>query len=447
MKQELEQVDAAHDLGTQMHDCIRELFPLHRAITGTGVRESLRYLQQFLPLKIHEVPTGTPVFDWTIPQEWEVSEAFIADVDGNRIVDYADHNLQLMSNSQPVNGRFKFSDLKQHLFTLSEEMDPSWIPYRTAFFREDWGFCLNRGQFDRLSKHDSEEFDVVIDSKFFDGSLTYGEATIEGKTDDEILVYAHCCHPSLANDNLSGMAVAAFFARQLLARIERGDVPRKTYKFIFAPATIGAITWLARNQASLHKIRGGLILSLLGDSGGFTYKRSRLKNSTINRAVELSFDELQTNGQVRQFTPFGYDERQFCSPGINLPVGCLMRTANGEFPEYHTSGDNLEFVTPAALLESLHLVVKILTAVEQNEIPVSNQPCCEPQLGERGLYRAFGQHDDRGRFQEAVLWVLNLADGEHDLLDIAKQSKLPFGLVLEAANVLCEHELVHFSND
>jgi len=296
----------------------------------------------------------------------------------------------------------------------------------------------------RLKQNEGESFRVLIDSNHFDGSLTYGEATIKGQTDETILVYAHVCHPSLANDNLSGIAVAVFFAKHLLDRIANGDIPRKTYKFVFAPATIGAITWLAQNRSSLKNIDGGLILSLLGDEGKFTYKQSRDPGSRIDRAVECSLTELNVEFETRRFTPFGYDERQFCSPGLNLPMGCIMRSANGEFPEYHTSGDNLEFVTAPSLAESLQVVTAVLTTLEQNGIPINQNPCCEPQLGNRGLYKAFGQHDDRGRFQEAVMWVLSLAEGEHDLIAISRHADLPFALVREAADVLVQHELLHF---
>ncbi len=433
------------DLGVQMYQCITDLFPFHRSISGDGVRDTLKHLQKTLPIEIHEVPTGTRVFDWTVPQEWRIHDAFIADRDGTRLVDYRQSNLQVLSGSQPISGRFSFEQLKPNLLTLPEEQDPDWIPYRTAFFRDAWGFCVSRRQLDRLQRDPAEEFDVVIDAEYFDGSLSYGEVTIPGKSDETILVYAHCCHPSLANDNLSGMAVAAFLGKQLVERSQSGDTPERTYIIVFAPATIGAITWLAQNESSLSKICGGLILSLLGDDGDFTYKKSRCDASSINRAVELTLSQQQdVQWSVRRFTPFGYDERQFCSPGINLPIGCLMRTPNGEFSQYHTSADNLDFVTPKSLANSLHIVTSILRNLEQNEIPVSHNSRCEPQLGVHGLYRAFGQHDDRGRFQEAVMWVLNLADGEHDLFAIAERGELPFPLVREAAVVLLDRGLIHF---
>ena len=436
--------DATCDVGAQMHQTMETLFPLHRSITGEGVRETLRHLQGLLPLEIKEVPTGTAVFDWQVPQEWRLNDAHISDVDGNRIVDYQNSNLQIISGSQPIQGTFTFQELRPHLMTLPEELNPSWIPYRTAFFREAWGFCVSRNQLDQLARNENESFHVVIDSEFADGSLTYGEATITGQTEETILVYAHICHPSLANDNLSGMVVAAYFANQLQRRVADGDVPRKTYKFVFAPATIGAITWLARNESTISSISGGLILSLLGDSGKFTFKQSRQATSKINRTVANALTQANVNFETRPFTPFGYDERQFCSPGIDLPMACLMRTPNGEFPEYHTSGDNLKFVSTESLEESLRVVGCALTAFEQNETPINDYPNCEPQLGERGLYRAFGQHDDRGRFQEAVMWVLNLADGEHDLVAIADRSCLPFDLIRESADVLFQHELIHF---
>ncbi|MDG1873875.1 MAG: DUF4910 domain-containing protein [Mariniblastus sp.] len=431
-------------VGQQMHRCITQLFPYHRSNAGVGLRQTLSDLQDILPIKVHEVPTGTKVFDWEVPQEWRIKDAFIADEAGQRIVDYCDSNLAVMSGSLPIRARMRAAELRPNLLTLKEELNPDWVPYRTAFFRDAWAFCVSHKQWARLNQDDQEVFNVVIDSEFIDGSLTYGEVTIEGQTKETILVYAHCCHPSLANDNLSGVAVAAFLGKQLLERVARGDIPFKTYKIVFAPATIGAITWLAQNEKMTANITGGLILSLLGDAGGFTFKQSRVESS-VNRAVELVMHNRNTPFEMRPFSPFGYDERQFCSPGINLPMGCFMRTPNGEFPEYHTSADNLEFVSPEALADSLDVVTEILATLEQNFKPVNLHPFCEPQLGNRGLYRAFGEHDDRGRFQEAVMWILNQADGTKDLLAIAKHCELPMKLVREAADVLVEHELLGFS--
>jgi len=440
LQQELENKPQAN-LGVEMHRWIANLFPYHRSQTGAGVRQTLADLQAVLPVQIHEVPTGTQVFDWQVPPEWQIRDAYIADSAGKQIVNLRNSNLAVMSGSQPIQTNLSSQELRENLHTLPADANPDWVPYRTAFFREAWGFCVSRNQLARLTRDPSERFDVVIDSEFVDGSLTYGEATFVGKSDKTILIYAHCCHPSLANDNLSGMVVAAFLGQQLAERIARGDIPKKTYKIVFAPATIGAITWLAENQKSLSNIESGLILSLLGDEGSFTFKQSRCE-STVNRAVAWATKHHPNKCEIRPFTPFGYDERQFCSPGINLPMGCLMRTPNGEFPEYHTSADNLDFVSPEELAESLHFVTEILTILEENETLINQHPFCEPQLGDRGLYRAFGQHDDRGRFQEAVMWVLNLADGNHDLLAIAERGNLPMSLICEAADVLREHKIL-----
>lgn len=438
-----EKTSSKQSIGTEMMKCVADLFPLHRSITGDGVRKTFQYLQHFAPVEIHEVPTGTQVFEWTVPQEWAVNDAYIAGESGHRIVDYLKSNLQVLSYSQPMKGRFTLDELRDHLFTLSRDLDASWIPYRTAYFRDAWGFCVSHRQMERLEKHTGEVFDVVIDSEFYDGNLTYGEIEFPGESDETILIYTHTCHPSLANDNLSGIAVATFLARQIEARVKQGETLKRTYKFVFAPATIGAITWLATNKDSLNNIYGGLVLSLLGDQGDFTYKKSRIGDSLIDRAACLTLKNgLSARYKVREFTPFGYDERQFCSPGINLPVGCLMRTPNAEFPEYHTSADNLDFISEKSLEDSLKIVSRITMALEHNETPINQSPYCEPQLGQRGLYRAFGERDDRGRLQEAIVWILNLADGKHDLLEIADRADLPFETIIEAVAVLRQHNLV-----
>jgi aminopeptidase-like protein len=412
--------------GAAMHALVAELFPICRSITGDGVRESLRVLQQLVPLATFEVPSGTAVFDWVVPREWNVREAWVRGPAGDVVVDFRRSNLHLVSYSVPFRGRLPLDDLRRHLHSLPEQ--PARIPYRTTYYKEDWGFCLSQEQLDRLAPG---EYEVLVDTTFTDGALTYGELVLRGATPDEVIVSAHCCHPSLCNDNLSGMAVAAW-----LARILRGLETRYTYRFLFAPATIGAITWLARNEEATRRVRHGLVLANAGDAGQITYKKSRRGNAEIDRAVALVLRRTGGRSSIREFSPYGYDERQFCSPGFDLAVGSLTRTPYGEYPEYHTSGDDLGFVKPAALADTLRCCLEVLEVLEGNHAYLNLNPKCEPQLGRRGLYGSIGGQSHSFADQMAILWVLNLSDGEHTLLDVAERSDLPFHKIRSAAHAL-----------
>jgi aminopeptidase-like protein len=404
-----------------MHALIRELFPLCRSITGDGFRASLQRLSAIAPIDLHEVPTGTRVFDWTIPKEWNIRDAWIADATGRRWVDFNASNLHVVNYSVPVRARLSLAELRPRLFTLPEQ--PDLIPYRTTYYHEDWGFCLSQRGLDQLPEG---EYDVCIDSSLEPGHLTYGECVLPGEIEDEILISIHCCHPSLANDNLSAMVVGATLVGELSA------APRRhTVRALFIPGTIGSITWLALNEAAAARVRHGLVLSCLGDSGHPTYKRSRRGNALVDRAAGHVLRMAGAHA-IRDFIPYGYDERQYCSPGFNLPVGCLTRTPNGEFPEYHTSADNLDFVQPAALEHSLTLVESIIEVLEHDSTYVNLSPKCEPQLGRRGLYRNTGGARVP-EFEMALLWILNLSDGEHSLLDIAERSAMTFGTIRRAA--------------
>src|SRR6185436_2237962 len=288
-------------------------------------RESLSHLQRLLPLDIHEVPTGTRVFDWIVPNEWNIRDAWIANSAGERVVDFRRHNLHVVNYSSPVRQRMSLSELRPHLFSIPEH--PDWIPYRTSYYRQTWGFCLTHRQLQSLP---DDQYEVCIDSTLASGNLTWGEMLLPGERSDEVLLSCHSCHPSLANDNLAGMAVATYLARRLAER------PRKlSYRFLFIPGTIGSITWLAKNRARVGRIKHGLVLSCLGDRGSLTYKRSRRGNALIDRAAS---HVLRHSGDhtLLDFVPYGYDERQYCSPGFDLAVGCLTRTPNGKYPEYHT---------------------------------------------------------------------------------------------------------------
>jgi len=410
-------------IGAEMHRFMAELYPICRSITGDGVRRTLAAIGERIPLEVHAIPSGTPVFDWTVPREWNIRDAYIKNAAGERIVDFRRCNLHVVSYSVPVRARLRLAELRPHLHSLPAH--PDWIPYRTSYYKEDWGFCVT----DRLLRSlPDEEYEVCIDATLADGVLNWGECVISGETAEEVLVSCHVCHPSLCNDNLSGIALATELARRALER-----KPRYTYRFLFIPGTIGAIVWLARNEARTPLIRHGLVVTCVGDGGRFTYKRSRRGNAEIDRAVEHVLRHSGIGYTVQDFFPYGYDERQYCSPGFDLPVGCLMRSPHGSFPQYHTSADDLEFVRPEYLEESLHVYLEVLHVLEGNRRYASTNPKCEPQLGRRGLYQAIGGDSEAARRNLALLWVLNLADGRHSLLDVAERAAMPFGAIEAAA--------------
>lgn len=413
-------------LGQEMYDLIRRLYPICRSITGEGVRLTLKLIQEIIPLEIHEVESGTKAFDWTVPKEWNIKDGYVKDSGGNRVIDFQKSNLHVVNYSSPVHAKMRLSELKEHLFTLPES--PDWIPYRTSYYQKFWGFCLSHNQFLQLK---DQEYEICIDASLEDGHLTYGGLFIEGESSEEILFYSHCCHPSLCNDNLSGIAVTTS-----LAKLLRTLSLRYSYRFIFAPGTIGSITWLALNEKNVSKIKHGLIISNVGDAGRSTYKKSRRGNAEIDRAMTHVLRHSGQDFEVMEFVPYGYDERQFCSPGFNLPVGRLTRSPNGSFPEYHTSADNLDFVKPDFLLDSFQKIVSVVNLLENNKRYLNQNPKCEPRLGTRGLYREIGGIADAGKFELALLWVLNFSDGEHYLLDIAERANLSFDAILAATAAL-----------
>jgi aminopeptidase-like protein len=418
--------------GQAMVGLIAELYPICRSITGNGLRQTLRLLQRQIPLELREVPTGTQVFDWTVPKEWNIRDAYVKNGKGERVIDFQQSNLHVVNYSVPVRRRMRLAELKEHLHTLPAH--PDWIPYRTSYYKESWGFCLSEK---RLAALKDEEYEVCIDSTLEDGHLTYGEYFLPGQTRDEVLISCHSCHPSLCNDNLSGIALAVSIARVLQS------APRRySYRFLFIPGTIGAITWLARNEEKILNIKHGLVLTGVGDAGPLHYKKSRKATADIDRAAAHVLKHSGQAHQILEFSPYGYDERQYCSPGINLSVGRLSRTPHGTFPEYHTSADNLEFVHADKLGEALAVSLEILSVLENNGTFVNLNPKCEPQLGKRGLYRMVGGTADAGLSEMAMLWVLNQSDGKNSLLDIAERSGMRFEAIRKAAEALEEHKLL-----
>lgn len=410
-------------LGDEIYALAAEIYPICRSITGDGVRQTLGHIGRHIDLEIREVPSGTKVFDWTVPREWNVRDAFIENAAGMRVVDFAKSNLHVLNYSIPVEKTLSLEELKGHIFTLPDQ--PDIIPYRTTYYEERWGFCMAHND---LLKLEEGSYRAVVDSSLTDGFLTYGEYLHRGESTDEFLLSAHICHPSLANDNCSGVAVLTYLAKGL-----RGQKTRYSYRFLFAPGTIGAITWLALNEQRVGEIKHGLVVAGVGDGAGPTYKKSRGGDAAIDRAMAHVLLHAGPQAAVLDFTPYGYDERQYCSPGFDLPVGLFQRSRFGSFPEYHTSADNLDFIRADHLAESYEMISIAMDIVERNCFPVNAMPKCEPQLGRRGLYSSVGGDKNTPSQNMALLWVLNLADGRHSLLDIAHRACVPFGVIAEAA--------------
>lgn len=421
-----------HEIGSQMYRLMGELYPICRSITGDGLRESLRTIQKHIPLELHEVPTGTQVFDWNVPKEWNIRDGYVKAPNGEKIIDFKKSSLNVVNYSVPVHAKMPLAKLKEHLHSMPDH--PDWVPYRTSYYKETWGFCLTHRALENLKEG---EYEAVIDSSLEDGHLTYGELLLKGESQDEILVSSHSCHPSLCNDNLSAMVLNAFLAKSLL-----NSKLRYSYRFIFAPGTIGAITWLARNEANASRIKHGLVAACVGDPGKFHYKKSRRGDAEIDTAVAHALKHSGEEYVVSEFTPYDYDERQYCSPGFNLPVGSLTRTPHDCYKENHTSADNMDFVKPESLAGSFAVYSGVMGILEQNRKYINQNPKCEPRLGKRGLYGAVGGKRDANTYELALQWTLNYSDGQHSLLDIANKSGFRFEIIADAAHRLVEHHLL-----
>ena len=439
------------DSGGKMYDLVEELFPICRSITGDGVRKTLEIIKKLIPIQINEVPTGTKVFDWSIPKEWNIKDAYVKNSKGDKIIDFKKSNLHILNYSTPINRKVSLNELKKHVFTLPEY--PKWIPYRTSYYKENWGFCITHDQFEKLV---DEEYEVVISSTLKDGHLTYGELFLKGESESEILFSCYVCHPSMCNDNLSGISLLTFLAKYLSKK-----KLKFSYRFLFIPETIGAITWLSLNEKKINKIQGGLVATCLGDQGNITYKKTRDGNSMIDKVVEKILKESGEKYKIIDFFPAGSDERQFSSPGFNLPIGSITRTLYGEFPEYHTSADNLDFVQAKYFQNTFEKYIMVISALEDcfedtrnKEIIQKDQskkdelifkniyPKCEPNLGKRGLYDLIGAKKSGLDDKMPIFWVLNFSDGENSLLDISKRSKIKLEDIKLAAERLVKSGLI-----
>jgi len=411
-------------LGDELYAFATELYPICRSITGHGVRQTLRLIDKRIPIKVTEVPSGSRVFDWQVPEEWNIEAATLTNPEGKVIVDFADHNLHVVSYSEPVDLTLSLAELRPRLHVAR---NPDWIPYRTSYYKRTWGLCVRESA---LQTWREGAYRVRVASHLGRGALTYGECVIPGSSREEVLFFTHVCHPSLANDNTSGIAVAVELAKWL------ASAPRRlTYRFVFAPGTIGSLCWLKRRERELTRVKHGLVLGLLGDPAPLTYKRSRRGNARIDQIAEFALSTLEPGLRTIPFEPYGYDERQLCSPGFNLPVGRLTRSVNDGYPEYHSSADDLSLISAAQLDASLSACQRICEIIEEDRTYVNLSPKGEPRLGKRGLYGSVGGNSPAER-EHAMLWVLNQSDGEHSILDIARTSGRSFDLLAQAATDL-----------
>jgi len=437
-------------IGEDMHELMIELFPICRSITGNGLRKTLKILKNHIPLEIFEVPTKTKAFDWEVPREWNITDAYIKNSKGEKIVDFKKSNLHVLNYSTPINKKISLDELKLHLHSLPEYSDV--IPYRTSYYNENWGFCITHNQ---LLQLEEDEYEVFIDTTLEDGSLTYGEYFIKGESEDEVLLSCYPCHPSMCNDNLSGIVLLTLLAKHL-----KKLSLQYSYRFLFIPETIGSIVWLSRNEMNVAKIKHGLVATCVGDSGISTYKKSRQGNTEIDQTVIEVLKKSGDDYKIMNFDPLGSDERQFCSPGFNLPVGSLRKTNPANFPEYHTSADNTEFVKAKYLADSFSKYFKVILKLEENfgkfysknneELPeIDNKndqvflnlnPKCEPKLDKTVLYRKIGGavHNDA----LTILWVLNYSDGKHSLRDISLRSGIDFKQIKQTAELLQDKKLL-----
>lgn len=419
-------------LGAEMLALMHELWDHPRSLTGDGVRRTLAGLGGHVAVEMHEVPTGVHLYDWTVPEEWTLRRAWIDGPDGRRIADTAEGALHVVGYSEPGRHTLPLAELRGHLHTLPDY--PDRVPFRTSYWKRGWGFCVSEHTARSLVEGD---YEVVIDADLAPGSLTYGEAVLPGQGGGEVLISTPVCHPGLANDNLSGVALLAVLARVLSTQASRWH----TYRFLWSPATLGPLAWLAANEADLGKLVAGLSPMCVGDSGPFTYKASRRGDTLVDRAARLALARSGAEHRLLDFVPWGGDERQFCSPGFDLPVGALMRTPPGHYPENHTSADDLDFVTEEALGESCRMYLDVIELIEADRRFLSTCPKGEPQLGRRELTNRMGgqKGDDH---EMAMFWNLSMADGEHSLLDATERSGLPVATIRDAAEALVGAELL-----
>lgn len=417
--------------GNTMWQLMERLFPICRSITGNGARETLAILSEHIPLILHEVPTGSQVFDWVVPKEWNIRDAYVANEQGERVIDFKQSNLHVVGYSIPIDETMSLGDLDKHLYSLPEQPDA--VPYMTSYYKERWGFCIAHNERKKLTE---QRYHVHIDSTLEDGSLTYAELLIPGKTEKEIFLSTYICHPSMANNELSGPVVATHLARWIASKSRH-----YSYRIIFIPETIGSITYLSRNLKTLKKnVVAGFNISCIGDEGHYSYVATRYGNTLADQVASHAL-ELRGNATKKYtFLERGSDERQYCSPHVDLPVVGLCRSKYGTYPEYHTSLDNLGFVTPEGLSGGFKFVRECLEILENNR--VYNVQCnAEPQLGKRGLYPDLSTKKT-GELVSTMMDFIAYADGTNSILDICKIINKPWHELIPIADRLSSAGLI-----
>jgi aminopeptidase-like protein len=422
--------------GEEMHSFMRTLFPIARSLTGDGVRRTLCEIARMVSLNVIEVPSGTKCFDWVVPNEWLIRDAYVKDRSGRRVIDWRENSLHVVGYSTAVAAHMTLGELRPHLHTLPDQPDA--IPYLTSYYSETWGFCVSQRLYETLN---DESYEVRIDSELHPGQLTLGEGLLRGRSDREIFFSTNICHPTMANNELSGPVLLTFLYRALASLSDR----RYTYRFAFVPETIGAIAYLwLKGEQLKAAVDAGYVVTCAGDPGPFTYKRSRRSSTLADRAAEHVLATLDTEKAVivRDFVPIGSDERQYCSLGFDLPVGSLMRSMYGTYPEYHTSRDDLSLVKAESLAESLMMILRVVEALEFDRTYLNLAPWGEPQLSRRGLYPVLGGRKQNAEDARAILWMLSRADGAESLLDIARRANLPVSVLAQAAEQLVAADLL-----
>jgi len=454
----------ADKITEEMIQLMVELYPICRSITGNGTRQTLSIIKKYFPIEVKEIKSGTQVFDWIVPKEWNISAAYVISPKGEKIIDFKKSNLHLVNYSIPINKKIPLEILKEHLYTLPKYPDA--IPYVTSYYKQNWGFCLEHKKFLKL---ENGEYSVVIDSKLEDGHLTYGEYLIEGKSKEEILLTCYICHPSLCNDNLSGVVLLTLLAKHLTKFNSEFSI-----RFLFIPETIGAITWIHQNQNNLDRIKHGIVATSLGSKEKITFKKTRQNNTVLDQIVPKILKTKCKSYEISDFFPWGSDERQFCSPFFNLPVSSIFRSIyTSSTPEYHNSMDNLDFIDNSSMKESFLIFLSIISELDKqkmsNNQPLTNQknklknkkyeekntmkkqfyknlkPKCEPHLTKYGLYHQLGGQIStmqRRDFELAIQWILNMSDGTNSLFDISQKSKISYPLIEEAIESLIKVNLL-----
>ena len=421
------------NIGAQMHGWAHDLFPICRSLTGDGVRATLSYIQERLPgLQILSVPSGTQAFDWTVPDEWTIRDAYVLDESGTRIIDFKENNLHIVGYSEPVDQYLDLEELNNHLYSLSEQPDA--IPYITSYYARRWGFCLTHNQ--RLSLLPGR-YHVVVDSDLKPGVLNYAELVLPGETDEEVLLSTYICHPSMANNEISGPVVTMALVQWLQSLEKR----HYTYRIIFIPETIGSIIYLSRNIEHLKRqVKAGFNITCIGDERCYSYLPSRAGDTLSDRAALHVLKHIDPEFIRYSWLDRGSDERQYCGPGIDLPIATIMRSKYGQYPEYHTSLDDLSLVTSEGLEGGFNALQQAILAVEHNVRPKTTV-LGEPQLGKRGLYPTLSTKES-GEKVRVMMNLISYCDGRHDLLEIAELIGEPMGKLVEILKTLVAHGLI-----